>query len=155
MGARKVHSLVDKVYQRKNLELAWEKVQQNQGAGGVDGQTIEEFEQEHDEQLDKLHDELKHDRYTPQPVRVKPIPKEGQPGKYRKLGIPTIYDRVCQQALLNRLQPIFEPLFDEASYGYRLGRSSKDALRKVWRELDSGCEWIVDGDLKDFFDSTC
>jgi group II intron reverse transcriptase/maturase len=144
---------VDKVYQRKNLELAWEKVRENRGAGGVDGQTIEEFEQMLDEQLDKLHNELKCDRYTPQPVREKPIPKEGQPGKYRKLGIPTIYDRVCQQAVLNRLQPIFEPLFDDANFGYRPGRSSKDALRKVWRELDSGCEWIVDADLKDFFGS--
>jgi group II intron reverse transcriptase/maturase len=81
------------------------------------------------------------------------IPKAGQPGKYRALGIPTIYDRVCQQAVLNRLEGIFEPVFDEASFGYRRGRSSKDALRKVWRELNSGCEWIVDADLKDFFGS--
>lgn len=84
---------------------------------------------------------------------MKLIPKAGQPGKYRKLGIPAVYDRVCQQALLNRLEPIFEPLFDDANFGYRAGRSSKDALRKVWRELESGCEWIVDADLKDFFGS--
>ncbi len=69
------------------------------------------------------------------------------------LGIPTIYDRVCQQALLNRLEPIFEPVFDEANYGYRRGRSTKDALRKVWKEIQSGSEWIVDADLKDFFGS--
>jgi retron-type reverse transcriptase len=60
---------------------------------------------------------------------------------------------VCQQALLNRLQPIFEPIFDDANYGYRQGRSTKDALRKVWKEIDSGSEWIVDADLKDFFGS--
>src|SRR3989449_2230416 len=69
------------------------------------------------------------------------------------LGIPAIYDRVCQQALLNRLEPIFEPLFDDASFGYRRGRSTKDAMRKVWKEIDGGWEWIVDGDLKDFFGS--
>ena len=152
-GAKKVHSLVDKVYKRKNLELAWEKVRQNQGAGGVDGQSIEEFEKVLGEQLDRLHWELKADLYNPQPVREHLIPKAGQPGKYRALGIPTIYDRVCQQAVLNRLEAIFEPVFDEASFGYRRGRSSKDALRKVWRELSSGCEWIVDADLKDFFGS--
>jgi group II intron reverse transcriptase/maturase len=69
------------------------------------------------------------------------------------LGIPAIYDRVCQQALLNRLEPIFEPVFDEANFGYRRGRSTQDALRKVWREIKSGREWIVDADLKDFFGS--
>jgi RNA-directed DNA polymerase len=152
-GARKVHSLVDKVYKRKNLELAWEKVRKNQGAGGVDGQSIEEFGQMLEEQLDKLHSELKADLYHPQPVREHLIPKAGQPGKYRALGIPTIYDRVCQQAVLNRLESIFEPVFDEASFGYRRGRSSKDALRKVWKELNGGCKWIVDADLKDFFGS--
>jgi RNA-directed DNA polymerase len=69
------------------------------------------------------------------------------------LGIPTIYDRVCQQALLNRLEPIFEPVFDDASFGYRRGRSTKDALRKIWKEIRSGSEWIVDADLRDFFGS--
>ena len=68
------------------------------------------------------------------------------------MGIPTIYDRVCQQALLNRLEPIFEPVFDEANFGYRRGRSTKDAMRKVWKEIQSGREWIVDADLKDFLD---
>ena len=62
-------------------------------------------------------------------------------------------DRVCQQALLNRLEPIFEPVFDEANFGYRRGRSTKDAMRKVWKEIQSGREWIVDADLKDFFGS--
>lgn len=123
------------------------------GGGGVDGQSIKEFEKVLSEQLDRLHWELKADLYHPQPVGEHLIPKAGQPGKYRALGIPTIYDRVCQQAVLNRLEGIFEPVFDEASFGYRRGRSSKDALRKVWRELHSGCEWIVDADLKDFFGS--
>src|SRR5215472_3108545 len=152
-GARKVHSLVDKVYQRKNLEMAWEKVKANRGSGGVDGQNLKEFAAQLDEQLDRLQGELKGDTYTPQPVRQVQIPKAGKPGEFRKLGIPTIYDRVCQQALLNRLEPIFEPEFDEANFGYRRGRSTKDAMRKVWREIHSGREWIVDADLKNFFGS--
>jgi len=81
------------------------------------------------------------------------IPKTGKPGEFRTLGVPTVYDRVCQPALLNRLEPIFEPVFDEANFGYRRGRSTKDAMRKVWKEIQSGREWIVDADLKDFFGS--
>ena len=106
-----------------------------------------------DQQLDRLQSELKEDTYQPQPVRQVQIPKAGKPGEFRTLGIPTIYDRVCQQALLNRLEPIFEPVFDEANFGYRRGRSTKDAMRKVWKEIQSGREWIVDADLKDFFGS--
>jgi RNA-directed DNA polymerase len=105
-GARKVHSLVDKVYQRKNLEMAWEKVRANRGSGGVDGQNLEAFAAQLDQQLDRLHSELKEDTYQPQPVRQVQIPKAGKPGEFRMLGVPTIFDRVCQQALLNRLEPI-------------------------------------------------
>src|SRR5712691_9907386 len=152
-GARKVHSLVDKVYKRKNLEMAWEKVNANRGSGGVDGQSLNMFAAQLGQQLDRLQSELQQDTYQPQPVRQVQIPKAGKPGKWRTLGIPTIYDRVCQQALTNRLEPIFEPVFDEANFGYRRGRSTKDALRKVWKEIKSGSEWIVDADLKDFFGS--
>ena len=148
-GGRKVHSLVDKVYKMKNLELAWQKVRQNRGVGGIDGQSIEEFEGNLVENLERLHKELKDDTYHPQPVRQKMIPKPGQPGKLRPLGIPTVYDRVCQQALLNRI----EPIFDDANFGYRKGRSTKDALRNIWKELREGREWILDADLKDFFGS--
>ena len=152
-GARKVHSLVDKVYKRKNLEMAWEKVRANRGSGGVDGQNLETFAAQSEQQLDRLQSELKEDTYRPQPVRQVQIPKAGKPGEYRTLGIPTIYDRVCQQALLNRIEPIFEPVFDEANFGYRRGRSTQDAMRKIWKEIDSGRAWIVDADLKDFFGS--
>jgi retron-type reverse transcriptase len=152
-GERKVHSLVDKIYKRKNLEVAWEKVKRNRGAGGIDGEDIAAFEARLEEQLDRLHGELKDGTYEPQPVAQHLIPKAGQPGKHRALGIPTIYDRVCQQAMLNRMEPIFESIFDEASFGYRKGRSTKDALRKVWRELEQGNEWVVDADLRDFFGS--
>ena len=150
-GERKVHSLVDKVYQRKNLELAWRRVKRNKGAGGIDGQTLDEFEEQLDAHLDRLHEELKRDAYRPLPVRQKLVPKAGQPGKFRPLGIPTVYDRVCQQALQNRLEPIFEKVFDDASFGYRPGRSTQDALRKIWKEIQEGYEWIVDADLSNFF----
>ena len=103
--------------------------------------------------LNRLQTELKEEAYQPQPVRQVQIPKAGKPGELGTLGIPTIYDRVCQQALLNRLEAIFEPVFDDANFGYRRGRSTKDALRKVWKEIESGGEWIVDADLKDFFGS--
>jgi RNA-directed DNA polymerase len=152
-GAKKVHSLVDKVYKQKNLEMAWERVQSNRGSGGVDGQSLKEFAAQLDQQLGRLQRELQEETYQPQPARQVQIPKAGKPGEFRTLGIPTIYDRVSQQALLNRLEPIFEPIFDDASFGYRRGRSTKDAMRKVWREIQSGQEWIVDGDLKDFFGS--
>ena len=150
---KKVHSLIDKVYKRKNLEMAWERVKANRGSGGVDGKTLEAFAEQLNQHLDRLQRELKEGTYSPRPVKQVPIPKRDKPGEYRMLGIPTIYDRVCQQALLNRLEPIFEPVFDAASFGYRRGRSPKDALRKVWKEIKSGNEWIVDGDLKDFFGS--
>ena len=152
-GERKVHSLVDKVYRRKNLEVAWEKVKRNRGAGGVDGEDLTAFEASLDVNLDRLHRELRDGEYVPQPVLQCLIPKAGQPGKFRPLGIPTIFDRVCQQAMLNRLEPIFEPVFDDANYGYRRGRSAHGALRKIWRELDEGYEWVVDADLRDFFGS--
>jgi len=152
-GAKKVHSLIDKVYKRKNLKMAWEKVRENRGSGGIDGQSLTAFEAQLGPQLARLQRELKEDTYQPLPVRQHPIPKRDKPGEYRMLGIPAIYDRVCQQALLNWLAPIFEPILDDASYGYRRGRSPKDALRKVWKEIQSGSEWIVDADLRDFFGS--
>jgi len=152
-GERKVHSLVDKVYKLKNLALAWEKVRRNKGAGGIDGQSVADFERDLNGNLKKLHNELRTQTYQPQPVKRRLIPKSGQPGKFRPLGIPNVYDRVCQQALLNRLEPIFEPIFDDANFGYRRGRSTKDAMRKIWCELEQGYEWVVDADLKDFFGS--
>lgn len=150
---RKVHSLVDKVYSRKNLKLAWERVRANEGASGTDGVTIEAFADELDENLERLHQELRDGTYQPQAVRRLEIPKRGAPGKTRPLGIPSVYDRVCQQALVNRLEPIFEKVFDPSSFGYRKGRKTADALTKIWRELVDGNEWVVDADLKDYFGS--
>ena len=150
---KKVHSLIDKVFKRENLKMAWDRVRANKGSGGVDGQSMAAFAAQQNQQLERLHGELKENTYQPLPVRQVPIEKRDKPGEYRLLGIPTIYDRVCQQALLNRLEPIFEPLFDDANFGYRRGRSTKDALRQVWKEINAGREWIVDADLRDFFGS--
>ena len=150
---QKVHSLVDKVYSRKNLKLAWERVRANQGASGADRVTIGDFEASLDENLERLHRELRDETYQPQAVRRLEIPKRGAPGKTRPLGIPSVYDRVCQQALANRLEPIFEKVFDPSSFGYRKGRKTADALTKIWREVEAGNEWIVDADLKDYFGS--
>lgn len=152
-GAGKVHSLVDKVYSKRNLAMAWERVRRNAGSGGIDGQSIGDFAAVAEEELERLHQELKAGKYEPRAVRQQLIPKAGQPGKMRPLGIPTVYDRVCQQAVLNRLEGIFEPVFDEANFGYRMGKSAKGALRKIWGEIEEGGEWIVDADLKDFFGS--
>jgi len=150
---KKVHSLVDKIYKRKNLDLAWGKVRSNQGAPGADGVSIEEFEKDLERNLLRLHDELRESKYQPQAVRRIEIEKRGAPGKTRPLGIPSVYDRVCQQAFVNRLEPIFEKTFDPSSFGYRKGRKPGDALTKIWCEIDSGHEWIVDADLRDYFGS--
>src|SRR6201989_3449702 len=148
---QKVHSLVDKVYSRANLKLAWERVRANRGASGADRVTIGDFEVNLDRNLERLHRELRENTYQPQAVRRLEIPKRGAPGKTRPLGIPSVYDRVCQQALGNRLEPIFEKVFDPSSFGYRKGRKTSDALSKIWREVEAGSEWIVDADLRDFF----
>ncbi|WP_248927525.1 group II intron reverse transcriptase/maturase [Paenibacillus hamazuiensis] len=102
-------------------------------------------------ELERLHEELKQGKYQPMPVRRILIPKKGKPNEKRPLGIPAIRDRVCQQALKNRLEPIFEPMFSECSFGYRPGCSTHQAMRKIYLEIMDGCEWIVDADLRDFF----
>src|SRR4029450_10805243 len=116
-GQRKVHSMIDKVYQPKNLRAAWEKVKANRGSGGIDGQSLDEFEQDCDQHLFRLREDLRTARYQPLPVRRVDIPKAGKPGEWRPLGIPAVIDRVCQQALLNRLEPIFETDFYGRSVG--------------------------------------
>ena len=150
-GKTKVHSLIDKVYHPTNLMLAWDKVKANRGSGGVDGVSLEWFEVHLDEYIESIYNALRDTTYKPQPVRRVAIPKRGDPTKTRLLGIPSIYDRVVQQALLNKLEPIFEEMFDESSFGYRKGRRQRDALGKIWIELNQGNEWIVDADLKNFF----
>jgi len=149
----KAHSLIDKVYSKTNLKIAWERVKANQGAGGIDKVSIASFDKVAEEELEKLYKELREDTYKPLPVRRVYIPKRGKPGERRPLGIPAIRDRICQQALKNRLESIFEPEFNACSFGYRPGRSPHDAMRKIWLELMAGYHWILDADLKDYFGS--
>ena len=129
---KKVHALIDKVFSRKNLELAWEKVKKNRGSAGIDEVTIAQFEARQEFYLDLLHHKLREGRYRPQPVTRVEIPKSE--GGVSKLGIPAVLDRVGQQALVQRMEPIFEPTFLDSAFGYRRGRSPHEARRKVWRE---------------------
>jgi RNA-directed DNA polymerase len=151
MRARKAHSLIGQVYDRRNLRRVWERVKKNKGAGGVDGMTIARFDEDRERYLDVLHQQLKEGRYRPRPVKRAWIDKPGT-SKKRPLGIPTIMDRVCQQALVQVLGAIFEPTFREESFGYRPGRSAHMAMRRLWRQLGQA-EWIVDADIADFFGS--
>jgi group II intron reverse transcriptase/maturase len=147
----KVHSLIDKVYKPPNLYIAWEKVKANKGSGGVDRVSVEDFEQNLPQNLDEIHRLLKEDRYLPQPVRRVWIPKPN--GDKRPLGIPAVRDRVVQQALLNRMQRIFEPKFSDCSFGFKPGRSPHQAIEKVEEYLKRGCQWVVEVDIEKFFDT--
>ena len=151
MSKRKWYSLYDKVYGLLNLERAWEKVRSKKGAGGIDRQTIASFERKKEQELLELQRLLREKRYRPQPLRRVFIPKAN--GEQRPLGIPTIRDRVVQQALLNILEPIFEPLFHEHSYGFRPQRDTHQAIEQVRKSLDEGREWIVDVDIRKYFDT--
>jgi len=150
MQAHKAHSLIGQVYDPRNLARAWERVKQNKGAGGVDGVTVARFEEKRDNYLSLLHQKLKDGSYRPRPVRRVEIVKPGSTAK-RALGIPTVMDRVCQQAMVQILEPIFEPTFRDESFGFRPGRSTHMAMRRIWRQLKAGNSWVVDADIADFF----
>jgi len=125
-GKRKVHSLIDKVCSRQNLELAWSKVKKNRGSAGIDSVTMTMFELRKSYSLDLLHRKLRDGTYRPHPVKRVEIEKSE--GGVRTLGIPTVLDRVAQQALGQRMEPIFDPQFLPCSFGYRKGRSPHDAM---------------------------
>lgn len=144
-------SLMDKVWAPANLHAAWLRVKANRGAAGCDGQRVEDFDAQADASLRWLHEQLRTGQYRPQPVRRVWIPKAS--GKPRPLGIPTVRDRIVQAALKNVLEPIFERTFVATSFGFRPGRSAKDALREVDRHLREGVTHVVDADIEAFFDS--
>jgi RNA-directed DNA polymerase len=148
----KWYALIDKVYATSNLKSAFAKVKANGGAAGVDHVTVEEFDRRWEANLNHLQDRLRDDTYRPQAVRRTWIPKLGSPEK-RPLGIPTVRDRTAQGALRHVLEPIFEQGFAENSYGFRPGRGCKDALRRVDSLLKQGNTWVVDADLKSYFDT--
>lgn len=145
-------SLMDKVWHPDNLGAAWLRAVRNGGSAGTDGQSIRAFTAHAGRELDRLHRELRAGTYAPQPVRRCWIPKPGGKEK-RPLGIPAVRDRIVQGAIRNVIEPIFERSFAEHSYGFRPGRGCKDALRRVDRLLREGRTWVVDVDLKSYFDT--
>jgi RNA-directed DNA polymerase len=147
----KWYSLIDKVHAPATLELAWEKVQANKGAAGVDGQSVERFAATADDYLSELATALREGKYRPQAVKRVEIPK-GE-GRTRPLGIPTVKDRVAQQAVRLVIEPIFESGFCEGSYGFRPQRGCREALREVDRLLKEGYSHVVDADLQTYFDT--
>lgn len=147
----KWYSLIDKVFAPATLELAWTKVQANEGAAGVDGQSVERFAAKADEYLSELATALRDESYRPQAVRRVEIPKGD--GRMRPLGIPTVKDRIVQQAVRLVIEPIFEVGFCDGSYGFRPGRGCHDALREVDRLLREGYTHVVDADLQSYFDT--
>jgi RNA-directed DNA polymerase len=148
----KWYSLMDKVWKLENLQSAMGQVNRNGGAAGVDGQQCSDYLRGSPERLPRLQEMLQQGEYQPKPVKRVWIPKLG--GKeLRPLGIPTVEVRVVQTALRNVIEPIFENIFAEHSYGFRPGRGAKDALRRVDQLLKTGRNWVVDADLKGYFDS--
>lgn len=147
----KWYSLIDKVCAPATLELAWKKVQANGGAAGVDGQSVERFAAKAEEYLSELATALREGSYRSQPVRRVEIPKGD--GRTRPLGIPTVKDRIVQQAARLVIEPIFESGFCDGSYGFRPGRGCHDALREVDRRLKEGYTHVVDADLRSYFDT--
>lgn len=145
-------SLMDKVYALPNLRRAFARVKANGGAAGIDHVTVKEFEHRRGANLEKLSQSLREESYRPQAIRRVWIPKPGSKEK-RPLGIPTVRDRVVQAALRAVLEPIFERDFATHSYGFRPNRGCQDALRQVDTLLKAGYCWVVDADLKSYFDT--
>lgn len=161
MGAQSVGSqevkeqdgadLLERILSRENLNRAYKRVRANKGAPGIDGMTVEEALPWLRENRDELLEMIRQGKYKPQPVRRKEIPKPD--GGIRKLGIPTVVDRIIQQAIAQQLTPIYEPLFSDLSYGYRPGRSAQDAMLKVKEYAEKGYTQAVLVDLSKYFDT--
>jgi len=143
--------LMEEVLRRENLIRALRRVRSNKGAPGIDGMTVEELTLHLKEHWTRIREELLEGRYEPQPVRRVEIPKPNGRG-VRPLGIPTVLDRLIQQAILQVLSPIFDPHFSESSYGFRPGRGCHDALKAARGCVEAGYRWVVDVDLDKFFD---
>lgn len=143
--------LLEEILSLENINLAVGRVCSNKGAGGVDGMGTDEIHEYMAENWERLKSEILERKYKPQPVLRVEIPKPN--GGVRKLGIPTVIDRVIQIAIVQKLSPMFEPLFSEHSYGFRPGRSALMAVSELTRYLNEGFTWIVDIDLEKFFDN--
>jgi RNA-directed DNA polymerase len=142
--------LMEAVVERGNMQAAWKRVKGNKGSAGVDGMTVEALPAYLREHWPQIKEGLLAGRYEPSPVRQVEIPKPG--GGLRPLGIPTVLDRLIQQALHQVLQPLFDPDFSESSYGFRSGRSAWQAVSQAREYVAGGRRWVVDLDLEKFFD---
>jgi RNA-directed DNA polymerase len=147
---RDEYGLMEAVVERGNMTAAYRKVKANKGASGVDGMEVEELLPHLREHWPRIKKELLDGKYKPNPVRSVEIPKPD--GGMRKLGIPTVVDRLIGQAMHQVLEPVFDPGFSESSYGFRRGRSAHQAVEKAWGYAAEGYRWVVDIDLEKFFD---
>ena len=143
--------LLEKVVERENLNRAYKRVKANRGSHGIDGMEVEELLPYLKQHGQSIKQEILEGRYQPSPVRRVEIPKPD--GGVRLLGIPTVVDRLIQQAIAQVLNPIFDPQFSESSYGFREGRSAKQAIKKAQEYINSGNRWVVDIDLAKYFDT--
>ena len=143
--------LLERILDRNNLNRAYKRVRANKGAPGIDGMTVEDALPWLREHREELLESIRQGKYKPQPVRRKEIPKPD--GGVRKLGIPTVIDRIIQQAIAQQLVPIYEPLFSEDSYGYRPNRSAQQAIKKVKQYAEQGYTSAVLVDLSKYFDT--
>ena len=150
-STQSMSELLEKILDKKNMNEAYKKVCANKGAGGVDGMETSELDGYIRENWDSIREQIRARSYKPQPVRRVEIPKPN--GSKRKLGIPTVMDRVIQQGIAQVISPMCEPLFSEHSYGFRLNRNCEMAIREMLVFLNEGYEWIVDIDLEKFFDN--
>ena len=143
--------LLEAILYKDNLNRAYKRVKANKGAAGIDGMTIEEALPYLKEHQQELINRILKGKYTPSPVRRVEIPKPN--GGMRKLGIPTVIDRTLQQAISQKLVPIYEPLFADGSFGYRPNRSAKDAILKVKEYAEQGYTFAIVLDLSKYFDT--
>jgi len=148
---RKFFQLIDKIYEMKNLEEAWRKVKSNRGCAGIDKQSISDFQKQSERYLKEIQRKVKNCTYEPMPTLRKLIPKGNN--KVRPLGIPTVKDRILQQATKNVIEQIFEMKFLNCSYGYRPNKSAQQAVEQIKNYIDQGYIWVIDADVKKFFDS--
>jgi group II intron reverse transcriptase/maturase len=149
-GSDRPRELMERVVERGNLKAALQRVRKNKGSAGIDGMGVDDLLPYLRENWERIRAELLAGSYQPSAVRRQEIPKSG--GGVRQLGIPTVLDRFIQQAILQVLQPIFDPTFSEHSYGFRPGRRAHDAVCQAQRYVRSGRRWVVDVDLEKFFD---
>ena len=149
--ANQTEGLLEQILTDANFEQAYRQVKRNKGAGGIDGMQVDELLPYLRENQKKLVQTLRDGKYRPSPVRRVEIPKEN--GKTRKLGIPTVVDRLIQQAICQILTPIYEQKFSDNSYGFRPNRSAHDALRKCQTNITEGYKYVVDMDLEKYFDT--